>query len=363
MATQTVTGVTTRSKSRSARPASTGAYRSPWTLGSFSTANPGGLRIQSPPAREEGSESRGRSPGTSRAFLSPENPEPTEDLGDYFTDEGSHAANLDKDEAIRQNLTNVSFTNLPEDQIENYQRIMDQEIQRIKAETAEDFATQARLKRRRNLSLKRRQEYLRLLQDREEQTVRKQQETPYEGKGKKPSLPNWDVSSIRSGGPVNQRNQPEGRLPQEPQRNRNFGSGPPDEDPDDFESDHGSDGSDHDSEETDRRPQGRNNGGRNELVNFQLNNFRASPPGKFDPKGKTPVKEWLFKMEIWFQAASIPNNMKVTQAATLLEGHAFTWWMSKNRDGNIPNTWTRFSTELVRQFDSINASVKARRKI
>ena len=87
------------------------------------------------------------------------------------------------------------------------------------------------------------------------------------------------------------------------------------------------------------------------------------PPAKFDPKGKTPVREWIFKMDIWFQASSIPNNIKVMQAATLLEGHAFTWWMAKNRDGDIPNNWIQFSTELIRQFDSVNASTKARRTI
>ena len=99
------------------------------------------------------------------------------------------------------------------------------------------------------------------------------------------------------------------------------------------------------------------------MINLQLANIRAPPPSKFDPKGKTPVREWIFKMEIWFQASGIPNNMKVMQAATMLEGHAFTWWMAKNRDGDVPNSWRQFSAELIRQFDSINASVKARRKI
>ena len=90
---------------------------------------------------------------------------------------------------------------------------------------------------------------------------------------------------------------------------------------------------------------------------------RVPPPSKFNPKGKTPVREWVFKMELWFQASNIPSNAKVTQAATLLEGYAFTWWMAKNCDGTTPNSWTKFKEELTRQFDSINASVKARREI
>ena len=175
--------------------------------------------------------------------------------------------------------------------------------------------------------------------------------------------PNWEASSIRSGGPVNPRRNSEGRQPQEPQRNRAFGSGPPDEDPDDFGSDGGSDGSNHEPEETGNPPQGRNFGGGNDLYNLQFANLRTPPPAKFDPKGKIPVREWIFKMEIWFQASRIPDDMKVMQAATLLEGHAFTWWMAKHRNNSIPTSWTQFRVEIIRQFDSINASVKARRQI
>ena len=97
------------------------------------------------------------------------------------------------------------------------------------------------------------------------------------------------------------------------------------------------------------------------MYNLQCANLRTPPPAKFDPKGKTPVREWIFKMEIWFQASRIPNDMKVMQAATLLEGHAFTWWMAKHRNNSIPTSWTQFRVEIIRQFDSINASVKARR--
>ena len=142
-----------------------------------------------------------------------------------------------------------------------------------------------------NLSNQRRNYYLKLLQDRRDQTVRKQHLNLSEGKGKQPMQPNWEASSIRSGGPVNPRRNSEGRQPQEPQRNRAFGSGPPDEDPDDFGSDGGSDRSNHEPEETGNPPQGRNFGGGNDLYNLQFANLRTPPPAKFNPKGKTPVRE------------------------------------------------------------------------
>jgi len=103
--------------------------------------------------------------------------------------------------------------------------------------------------------------------------------------------PNWEAFSIRSKGPANHRDQPEGRQPQEPQRNRTFGSGPPDEDPDDFGSDSESDNSNYEPEETGRTPQGRNLGGGPDLYNLQFANLRTPPPAKFNPKGKIPVRE------------------------------------------------------------------------
>ena len=92
--------------------------------------------------RRQGSVSRGRSPGTS----SPITRDHTEDRADFFTDKGSLAANIDEldDEEIRQNLANISFTNLSEEQLERYQKIMDDDTQRLKAEIAMDLETSKR---------------------------------------------------------------------------------------------------------------------------------------------------------------------------------------------------------------------------
>ena len=53
-----------------------------------------------------------------------------------------------------------------------------------------------------------------------------------------------------------------------------------------------------------------------------LNTIRTPPPGKFDPASKMSVTNWLFKMNLWFQASTIPDNARLLQAAILLEGNA-----------------------------------------
>ena len=148
MATRTVTGVTTRSKSRTTQdpsePAGAEIYRSPWTRDS-SYHGEIEFKIQIPRGGSEGSVSRGRSPGTTRGLKSPTTRDLTEDRADFFTDEGSLAANMgEDDEEIRQNLANISFTNLSEEQLERYQKVMDEDTQRLKAEIAMDLETSKR---------------------------------------------------------------------------------------------------------------------------------------------------------------------------------------------------------------------------
>src|SRR4051812_5406694 len=91
-----------------------------------------------------------------------------------------------------------------------------------------------------------------------------------------------------------------------------------------------------------------------------LRTLRLSPPEKFKPPTKTSISEWLFKINLWFQASNIPDDAKVLQAALLLDGYALTWWMMLSRDHRQPRTWTQFEQQITTQFKTIDASVKAR---
>lgn len=91
--------------------------------------------------------------------------------------------------------------------------------------------------------------------------------------------------------------------------------------------------------------------------------LRTTPPDKYDPAGKTPVAEWLFKMNLWFDATRVHHQDKVTQAVLLLEGHALTWWMMLTRERRQPTYWFQFERQIGEQFTSFNDSLVARDKL
>jgi hypothetical protein len=122
----------------------------------------------------------------------------------------------------------------------------------------------------------------------------------------------------------------EGRPPSEHGRNDSpppgdNGGGPPsshrgDDDRDDDRDDDSDDDSDAYSADHRRQPP------RNRALRLQ-------PPEKFDPLKRTPIKAWLFKLNFWFEGTETEERHKVTQAALLLEGPAFSWWMALCKEG------------------------------
>jgi len=116
-----------------------------------------GLKTDDSPRKERRLVSRGRSRATrtSRSHASQEptekpteepTEEPIDDLGDYFTDEGSQAVTSKNEDWIRNNLNNLSFTDLPEEQLNRVTGIMDEEIQKLKADLYNDnWQEEARL--------------------------------------------------------------------------------------------------------------------------------------------------------------------------------------------------------------------------
>jgi hypothetical protein len=136
--------------------------------------------------------------------------------------------------------------------------------------------------------------------------------------------------------------------------------GNPDNDPD-------SDDSDNDSHNG-RNSRGQHEGRRpignwNNDPAFTLNQVRTAPPPKFDPSAKTPIINWLFKMELWFNAAQVTEANKINQAVMLLEGYALTWWMAKVRTGSQARRWIDFKDDITAQFQTIDVSRKAREKL
>ena len=113
-----------------------------------------GLKTDDSPRKKKRSVSRGRSRATrtSRSHTSQEptkepTEEPIDDPGDYFTDEGSQAVTSKNEDWIRNNLGNLSFTELPEDQLNRVTGIMDEEIQKLKADLYNDnWQEEARLR-------------------------------------------------------------------------------------------------------------------------------------------------------------------------------------------------------------------------
>src|SRR4051794_5562714 len=91
--------------------------------------------------------------------------------------------------------------------------------------------------------------------------------------------------------------------------------------------------------------------------------LRVQQPDKYNPAGKVPIAEWLFKMNLWFQAAQVKCQDKIIQAVLLLEGHALTWWMMIDRENKKPINWTRFEQQINEQFTSFNESLVARDKL
>jgi len=86
---------------------------------------------------------------------------------------------------------------------------------------------------------------------------------------------------------------------------------------------------------------------------------RLPPPDKFNPS-KMLVREWLFKLELWFQATRTPRNQWIDQAVLLLEGTALTWWMHLHSQHAQPRYWNVFVLDITETFLSINDTRQAR---
>ena len=161
-------------------------------------------------------------------------------------------------------------------------------------------------------------------------------------------------------GPPEERGSPSRRPPEdEPPRG---GSPPPedkggDEPEDDDDPDDNDDEDDPDWGSEIGIPHER--GRRNRAYNRASGGVKITTPKEFDGTG-TKIAEWVFKMNLYFDATRIHPDDKVPAAAILLSGHAMTWWMALVREGKQPVNWNQFTEALFHQFQPIDENRKAR---
>lgn len=91
---------------------------------------------------------------------------------------------------------------------------------------------------------------------------------------------------------------------------------------------------------------------------------KIAPPKPPRFSGRLAEAEgWLFTVETYFKATSITDPLRVTYAATLLEGRAALWWRSIADDPDAPTTWDAFKSELMVNFVPVDSTKEARRRL
>lgn len=93
---------------------------------------------------------------------------------------------------------------------------------------------------------------------------------------------------------------------------------------------------------------------------------RAKPPKPPTYKGDREVLSWAFKVERYFDAAGITDDVeKCTFAASLLDGMAANWLrcVMRNAGGTLYVTWNDFKVALVRQFQPLADEDDAQQKL
>ena len=89
-------------------------------------------------------------------------------------------------------------------------------------------------------------------------------------------------------------------------------------------------------------------------------NLKYPPPQKFDGTPRTPVGNWLFNVDTYFDAVGASDEQRTPYAALLLMGNAQTWWRLLKEKGTQPRRWNQFKAIIEEQFHTINDEKKAR---
>lgn len=86
---------------------------------------------------------------------------------------------------------------------------------------------------------------------------------------------------------------------------------------------------------------------------------------EFEGKPSEDVEEWLFSLQLHFDAHDTAAHKRVKLAAASLRGTALTWWRFQvlSKEDAAPTTWDDFADALTAAFQPINPAKTARDKL
>jgi hypothetical protein len=111
----------------------------------------------------------------------------------------------------------------------------------------------------------------------------------------------------------------------------------------------------------------------NDTITQQNEQIRAIPqhpvtrvkpdrPSPFTGKRSENLEAWVFQMQQFCTLAPVPEDQRVTFAATFFKDQAALWWrayyQTQDWQGNPP-TWEAFLGALRGQFTPVNTSISA----
>ena len=72
------------------------------------------------------------------------------------------------------------------------------------------------------------------------------------------------------------------------------------------------------------------------------------------------MANWLFNVELFYDATGTAEEQRTSYAALLLTGNAQTWWKYFKEKATHPRHWDHFKNLIREQFYTINEDKKAR---
>jgi len=83
----------------------------------------------------------------------------------------------------------------------------------------------------------------------------------------------------------------------------------------------------------------------------------------YGKRGEKPLL-WTSRMQSYLQLANVPATQHVATAASYLEGNAAIWWQVLSMDQTrVPTDWKTFVDLLRKQYEPLESSEDARRKL
>lgn len=89
--------------------------------------------------------------------------------------------------------------------------------------------------------------------------------------------------------------------------------------------------------------------------------IRPSKPDTYNGSRRTPPDVWLFGLESFFKATNVTSHeQRINFAAAQLREAASTWWKRVSIMPQVPQTWSEFKEQFLRQFLPVASKETAR---